>query len=62
MTPPAGEELTEEARNRMVPKFSSAESIHIVVAGSRAGKYSAAFAGWASGPRGSQPVSRKIEA
>ena len=43
------------------PKFSSTDNIHLVVAGSEAGKFSAFFHGWASGPRGSMPVSRKIE-
>ena len=46
---------------RLAPKFSSPDNIHIVVAGSEAGKFSALFHGWASGPRGSMPVSRKIE-
>ena len=44
------------------PKFLSEDNIHMVVAGSEAGKFSAFFHGWASGPRGSMPVSRKIEA
>ena len=43
------------------PKFASKDYIHIVVAGSDAGKFSAAFYGWASGAMGSQSVSRKIE-
>jgi hypothetical protein len=44
-----------------VGKFASHDYIHIVVAGSEAGKFSAAFHGWASGTMGSQSVSRKIE-
>ncbi len=52
---------TEEQLNTMVPKFASTDTIHLVVAGSGAGKFSAVFQGWASGPRGSMVVSRKIE-
>ncbi|MDA0270730.1 MAG: TlpA family protein disulfide reductase [Chloroflexi bacterium] len=52
---------TEEQLAQPVPKFRDARSIHIVVAGSNAGKFSSVFEGWASGPTGSQPVSRKIE-
>ena len=50
-----------ERQNALVPKFSSADKIHIVVAGSEAGKFSACFHGWASGPMGSIPVSKQIE-
>ena len=42
-------------------KFASEDNIHIVVAGSEAGKFSAAFYGWVTGAMGSVPVSRKIE-
>jgi hypothetical protein len=52
---------TEEQLDRMVPKFASTDNIHLVVAGSDAGKFSAVFQGWASGPIGSIVVSRKIE-
>ena len=52
---------TEEQLNELIPKFADPASIHIVVAGSGAGKFSAIFQGWSSGPRGSQVVSRKIE-
>jgi hypothetical protein len=52
---------TEEQLNEMIPKFADPSSIHIVVAGSDAGKFSSIFQGWATGPRGSQIVSRKIE-
>ena len=44
-----------------VPKFAGPEYIHIVVAGSDAGKFSSAFHGWATGEIGSQSVSRKID-
>ena len=55
------DQLPEEAQNRLVPKFASEDNIHIVVAGSDAGKFSGAFHGWAGGSIGSIPVSRKIE-
>jgi hypothetical protein len=42
-------------------KFRSAANIHIVVAGGEAGKFSAIFSGWVSGPIGSIIVSRRIE-
>lgn len=42
-------------------KFAGTEYIHIVVAGSDAGKFSSAFHGWATGARGSIAVSKKIE-
>jgi len=44
-----------------VSKFASTDYIHIVVAGSNAGKFSSAFHGWASGAVGSIPVSKKID-
>lgn len=53
--------LSAEKLDRMVPKFASEDFLHIVVAGSDAGKFSGAFHGWASGKIGSMPVSRKIE-
>jgi hypothetical protein len=52
---------TEDQLNEMIPKFADPANIHIVVAGSDAGKFSSVFQGWATGPRGSQVVSRKIE-
>ncbi len=52
---------TEDQLDQMIPKFADPASIHIVVAGSDAGKFSSVFQGWATGPRGSQIVSRKIE-
>ena len=42
-------------------KFASTDYIHIVVAGSEAGKFSSAFHGWATGAVGAVSVSRKIE-
>lgn len=61
MLPPGADRLTAEALERRIPKFRSPENIHIVVAGGEAGKFSAVFGGWVSGPTGSMPVSRKIE-
>ena len=55
------EAMDEKARSRMLPKFKSPDDIHIVVAGSDAGKFSGAFHGWATGEIGSIPVSKKIE-
>ena len=52
---------SESELDQLVPKFSSTDNIHVVIAGGDAGKFSAVFAGWASGPIGSIPVSRKIE-
>ncbi len=42
-------------------KFAGKEYIHLVVAGSEAGKFSSAFHGWATGSIGSISVSKKIE-
>jgi hypothetical protein len=53
--------MSKEALATPTPKFRAEEDILIVVAGGDAGKFSAAFHGWASGPLGSSPVSRKIE-
>ena len=50
-----------EQLEALTPKFASEGNIHIVVAGSEAGKFSAAFHGWVTGPAGSMSVSRKIE-
>jgi hypothetical protein len=44
-----------------VPKFRKPEYINMIVAGGEAGKFSAVFAGWVSGPMGSSSVSRRIE-
>ncbi len=53
--------MDEEALNKVVTKFGSDSNIHIVVAGSEAGKFSGCFHGWLTGPKGSIPVSRKID-
>ena len=53
--------MSEEERSRLVPKFSAPERIHLVVAGAEAGKWSAFFAGWATGPGGTIVTSRVIE-
>jgi hypothetical protein len=42
-------------------KFRSPESIHIVVAGGTAGKFSAVIGSWSTGPRGSQMVTYPVE-
>jgi hypothetical protein len=47
--------------DQTVSKFASDGHIHLVVAGSEAGLFSAAYHGWLTGPAGSQVVSRKIE-
>jgi hypothetical protein len=57
----AAARLTEAQLATPVSKFASEKNIHIVVAGSEAGKFSAAFHGWVTGEMGSLPVSRKIE-
>lgn len=61
MTRAAAAKLSDEQLNSPVPKFAKSDHIHIVVAGSDAGKFSSAFHGWVTGPMGSQSVSRKIE-
>ncbi len=53
--------MPPERREQRVPKFASKDNIHIVVAGSDAGKFSGVFHGWAGGAIGSIPVSQKIE-
>jgi hypothetical protein len=42
-------------------KFRSPESLHIVVAGGTAGKFSAVIGSWATGPTGSQMVTYAVE-
>ncbi len=56
MTNPTKEQLAQK-----IPKFRRPENINIIVAGGDAGKFSAVFAGWVSGPMGSSSVSRRIE-
>lgn len=55
------ENMGAEALAKLVPKFAGTEYIHIVVAGSDAGKFSSAFHGWATGAVGSVSVSKKID-
>lgn len=55
------ERMDAAALERSLPKFRTPEDIHLVVAGSNAGKFSGAFHGWATGPIGSIMVSRKID-
>jgi hypothetical protein len=52
--------MSPEQLEQPVPKFGNPSSLHVVVAGGDAGKFSAVIAGWASGPMGSMPVSRKV--
>ncbi|HLI78744.1 MAG TPA: hypothetical protein VKV03_02110, partial [Candidatus Binataceae bacterium] len=52
---------TPESLEQRIPKFRKAENINMIVAGGEAGKFSAVFAGWVSGPMGSSSVSRRIE-
>jgi len=52
---------TEERLAEKIAKFRRPEDINIIVAGGNAGKFSAVFAGWVSGPMGSSSVSRRIE-
>lgn len=61
ISPQVAASLGPEALERLAPKFASTEFIHIVVAGSDAGKFSSAFHGWATGDVGSVSVSRKID-
>ncbi len=60
LKPEAAANMTAEQLDSLVPKFLSEVYIHIVVAGSDAGKFSGAFHGWATGEMGSISVSRKI--
>ena len=53
--------MDDAALDRLVPKFASDANIHLVVAGGDAGKFSAAFHGWLTGPMGSVVVSKKID-
>ena len=59
--PETAAKMTPEALAKWIPKFASTDYIHIVVAGSDAGKFSSAFHGWATGEVGSIAVSRKID-
>ncbi len=53
--------MSEAVLATPTPKFADGKFIHIVVAGSEAGKFSAAFHGWVTGAAGSAVVSKKIE-
>ena len=53
--------MDEAALDRRIPKFASTDNIHLVVAGGDAGKFSAAYHGWLTGPMGSVVVSAKID-
>lgn len=61
LKPEVAAQMDEETLNTVVNKFGSDSNIHIVVAGSEAGKFSGCFHGWLTGPKGSIPVSRKID-
>ena len=45
----------------LVPKFPSADEVHVVVAGGTAGRFSMAIPGWLGTRNGSQPVTRRVE-
>jgi len=53
--------MDSAALEKRVPKFASVDNIHLVVAGGDAGKFSAAYHGWLTGPMGSVVVSAKID-
>jgi hypothetical protein len=53
--------MPESMQNRLLHKFPSPSDIHIVIAGSDAGKFSGAFHGWVTGPMGTISTSQKIE-
>lgn len=59
--PASAAKMTEAMLAAPAPKFADGKFIHIVVAGSEAGKFSAAFHGWLTGAAGSAVVSKKIE-
>ena len=52
---------TPPAAGAMIPKFPSAEEIHIVVTGGTAGRFSMAIPGWLGTRNGSRPVSRAVD-
>jgi thiol-disulfide isomerase/thioredoxin len=57
LPPAAAEKL---GMDTLVPKFRSADSIKLVVAGGEAGKFGAYLMGWVSGPMGSSMTTKKI--
>jgi hypothetical protein len=50
----------ETALDELIPKFPSAEEIHVVVAGGTAGRFSMAVAGWLGTKNGSAPITVPI--
>ena len=60
LKPAQAAQMSDEQLDRVVEKFKDDEDIHIVVAGSEAGKFTGSFHGWITGSRGSIPVSQKI--
>jgi hypothetical protein len=61
MSPALLESMTPEQREARVPKFAAPSNLHIVVAGAEAGKWSAFFSGWTTGPGGTIVTSQVIE-
>ena len=61
LKPEIAAKMDDTALDKIVKKFGSDSDIHIVVAGSEAGKFTACFHGWLTGPKGSISVSRKID-
>ncbi|MBI1338895.1 redoxin domain-containing protein [bacterium] len=61
LQPAAAAKLSPDQLDALAPKFADEKFIHIVVAGSDAGKFSSAFFGWVTGAAGSTSVSRRIE-
>jgi len=57
----AAARLSPAQLDETVSKFAGPSNIHLCVAGSTAGKFSAAFHGWVTGAMGSTAVSRRIE-
>lgn len=62
ISPASAAKMTAEQLATPYPKFAHTRHIHLAVAGSGAGKFSAAFHGWLTGAAGSAVVSKKIEA
>ena len=60
LKPAQAAQMSDEQLDRVVEKFKDDADIHIVVAGSEAGKFTGSFHGWLTGSRGSIPVSQKI--
>lgn len=52
---------TVPAEGALVPKFSSPQDLHVVVAGGTAGRFSVAVPGWLGTRHGSRPVTRRVE-